>query len=337
MNVYFSEKIEEIVEKIDDSQLTGNVGIKVHFGEKGNETYLDPEIAKAVYEKVVSMGYDASLIECNVLYKGSRTNRKDHIKTAKSHGFDFGPIDILDGEDGSDDLTLPVKDGIVDEVKVGEGLKEYDSLIVLSHFKGHTATGFGGAFKNLGMGLGSRAGKLHMHSDVSPSIKKSNCTKCGLCIDNCDVDAIKMTDQGAEITDECIGCAMCIAVCEFSAVRIPWGGSTNENLQKKIIDYSQAIINYFDHNLTYINVLEKITKDCDCMGRSMNPITEDIGILVSENPVAIDKASLDLVNEKSNNKFKEINSTNNENKINYAEKQSLGSKNYNLVKIGDEQ
>ena len=333
MSVYFSEKIDSLLDNIDDDNLKGKVGLKIHFGEKGNETYLDPKIAKAVYEKLVSMGYDVNLIECNVLYKGSRTNREDHIKTAKSHGFDFGPIDILDGEDGSDDLTLPVQNGIVDEAKVGEGLKKYDSLIVLSHFKGHAATGFGGAFKNLGMGLGSRAGKLHMHSDISPSIKKENCTKCGVCIDNCDVDAIKMTDEGAEIDSEkCIGCAMCIAVCEFSAVRIPWGGSTNENLQKKIVDYSQAIIDYLGDNLTYINVLENITKDCDCMGRSMEPITEDIGILLSKDPVAIDKASLDLVSEKSDGEFDKINSTDNEHKINYAEEKGLGDKDYNLIK-----
>ena len=333
MSVYFSEKIDSLLDKIDDKNLKGKVGLKVHFGEKGNETYLDPKIAKAVYKRLVSMGYDVSLIECNVLYKGSRTNKKDHIKTAKSHGFDFGPIDILDGEDGSDDLTLPVQNGIVDKAKIGEGLKKYDSLIVLSHFKGHAATGFGGAFKNLGMGLGSRSGKLHMHSDVSPSIKKSNCTKCGVCIDNCDVDAIKITDEGAEINSEkCIGCAMCIAVCEFNAVRIPWSGSTNENLQKKIVDYSQAIIDYLSDNVTYINVLENITKDCDCMGKSMKPITEDIGILLSKDPVAIDKASLDLVSEESGGEFAKINSTNNEHKINYAEEKGLGDKDYNLIK-----
>ena len=332
MSVYFSEKIEPLLEKIDENKLEGKVGLKVHFGERGNETYLDPKIAKSVYKKIESLGYEVNLVECNVLYKGSRTNKEDHIETAKDHGFDFGMIDILDGEDGSDDLTLPVQDGIVDEAKVGEGLKKYDSLVVLSHFKGHAATGFGGAFKNLGMGLGSRAGKLHMHSDVSPSIKKENCTKCGVCIENCDVDAIKMTDQGAEITDKCIGCAMCIAVCEFSAVRIPWGGSTNENLQKKIIDYSHAIINYLDDNLTYINVLENITKDCDCMGKAMNPITEDIGILLSQDPVAIDTASLDLTNKQSDGKFDEINSTDNYYKINYAVRKELGDKKYKLIK-----
>ena len=333
MSVYFSKKIDSLLENLEGGKLKGRVGLKVHFGEEGNETYLNPEISRMIYEKVSSMGYDVSLVECNVLYKGSRTNEKNHIKTAKKHGFGFGSIDILDGEDDGDDLVLPVKEGVVDKAKVGGGLEKYDSLIVLSHFKGHAATGFGGAFKNLGMGLGSRAGKLHMHSEVSPSIKKSNCTKCGLCIDNCDVDAIKMTKQGAEIdSDQCIGCAMCIAVCEFNAVRIPWGGSTNKNLQKKIIDYSHAIIDYLSSNIIYVNVLENITKDCDCVGKPMRPIVEDIGILLSDDPVAIDKASLDLVADKSNGKINQINSTNNEYKINYAQEKGLGDKKYNLIR-----
>ncbi|MGM0438838.1 MAG: DUF362 domain-containing protein [Patescibacteria group bacterium] len=334
MKVYKSEKIEDIVNQIDENKLKGKVGIKVHFGEKGNETYLDPKIVEAVYDKVVDLGYEAALLECNVLYKGSRTNKSDHIETAKEHGFDFAPIDILDGEKGDDDIELPVEDGKVNTAKVGEGLKKYDSLIVLSHFKGHAASGFGAAFKNLGMGLGSRAGKLHMHSDVSPSIDKGKCTKCGVCIENCDVDAIRMTSESAEIDSEkCIGCAMCIAVCEFGAVSVPWGGSTNKELQEKIVDYSHAIIDYFDENLVYINVLKNITKDCDCVGRKMDPIMDDVGMLLSNDPVAIDKASLDLVNKKSGDEFNKINSTDNDHKIDYAHKKKLGNKNYQIKNL----
>ena len=333
MLVYFSNNIEPLLQKIDEDNLKGKVGLKVHFGEKGNETYLDPEIAKAVYDKISEMGYEVSLVECNVLYRGSRTSRADHIKTAKEHGFDFAPIDILDGEKGERSLNLSVENGVIEEAKIGEGLKKYDSLVVLSHFKGHAATGFGGAFKNLGMGLGSRAGKLQMHSDISPSIDKNSCTKCEVCLEACDVEAIKMTGKGAEInSDKCIGCAMCIAVCEFGAVNIPWAGSTNERLQEKIVDYSQSIIDYLNHNISYINVLKNITKDCDCMGKKMTPIMDDIGIVISNDPVAIDRASLDLANENSE-KFNKINTTDNDHLVDYADKNNLGSKNYQLRKI----
>ncbi len=331
--VYFSQGIKKITDKIDKKRLKGKVGIKVHFGEEGNETYLDPKIAKAVYEKVISLGFETSLVECNVLYRGSRTNRENHIKVAKKHGFNFAPIDILDGEMGEEDITLKVEKGRIKEAKIGRGIEKYDSLIVLSHFKGHIATGFGGAFKNLGMGLGSRAGKLHMHSDVSPKVDQEKCTACGVCVKNCDVGAIKMEDVAEINSQKCIGCAMCIAVCEFKAINVPWGGSTNKQLQEKIIDYSQAIIEYLNRNLTYINILKEITKDCDCVGKKMKPIVEDIGILISDDPVATDKASLDLVNQKSNGKFDKMISTDGEHKIDYAEKSNLGTKKYKILDI----
>jgi len=329
--VFFSTDYKKIVEKIDESKLKGKVGIKVHFGEKGNETYLNPEIAKAVYDKVTSLGHESSLVECNVLYKGSRTKREDHVKTAVDHGFGFAPIDILDGEMGEKEVKMKVKKGKIKEARIGGGITQYDSLIVLSHFKGHASAGFGGAFKNLGMGLGSRAGKLHMHSHVNPSVDDSRCTGCGLCVKNCDFDAISIIKSKAVLKDEkCSGCAMCIAVCPQKAIKIPWGGSTNKELQEKIVDYSSALINYFENNLVYINVLEDITKDCDCAGKKMTPVVEDIGLLFSLDPVALEKASLDLVNEKSNNEFGRINEVDKDYKIKYAEEIGLGIKDYKI-------
>ncbi len=327
--VIFSKEIEKIIENIDSSKLSGKIGIKTHFGEEGNETYLNPKLVKAIYEKLISLDFEVALIECNVLYQGSRTDKKSHIETAKKHGFDFAPIDILDGQDGKEEIHLEIEKG-----RVGKGLQKYDSLVVLSHFKGHVAAGFGGAFKNLGMGLGSRAGKLAMHSDVSPSISSEKCIKCGDCIENCDVEAIRMAQNGAVIDSKiCIGCAMCIAICKEKAVNIPWGGSTSKELQEKIVDYSSAIINRMNQRLVYINVLKNITEDCDCVGKPMQPMMEDVGILLSEDPVAIESASLDLVDEVSDGHFKEINSVDNRLKINYAERLNLGTRNYQLKVI----
>lgn len=206
-------------------------------------------------------------------------------------------------------------------------------MIVLSHFKGHGASGFGGAFKNLGMGLGSRAGKLHMHSNISPFIDEKECVACNACLENCDFNAIEMNSVAKIDSNLCVGCAMCIAVCKFNAVKIPWGGSTNKELQEKIVDYSRAIIDFLDKKIIYINVLENITESCDCVGAKMKPIMEDVGILISDDPVAIDKASLDLVNEKSNDKFNKINMVDKDYKVYYAEKIGLGTKKYQLEEI----
>ena len=244
--VYFSKQIGNILDEIDFSKLGQKVAIKVHFGEKGCNTHLDPKLARAVYQKVEEAGKQPALVECNVLYKGSRINSSKHIETAKEHGFTEMKIDILDGEKGDEEI-------VIKGCKIGKGLEKYDSLIVLSHFKGHEATGFGGAIKNVGMGLGSRAGKLDMHSNVMPAVS-SRCNGCGLCAEHCNVEAIKIVDGKAVIDEElCEGCAMCIAVCQNGGMQIPFGGRTAEELQKRVAEYSAAVLSLFS-GAVYINV-----------------------------------------------------------------------------------
>ncbi len=325
VKVYYSKKIEKILDNIDYSKLGNNVAIKVHFGEKGCITYMDPKIVKKVYDKIKSLGKKAALVECNVLYRGSRTNSTDHIATAKEHGFDFAPIDILDGENGNEFIEI-------NSCKIGKGIKKYDSLIVLSHFKGHEMAGFGGAIKNVGMGLGSRAGKLHMHSSIRPKISEK-CTACGTCIKHCDVNAIKMINGKAKINDKlCIGCAMCIAVCPIKAVSIPWESETPEGIQRKIADYTASVLSLFP-NAVFINILEKITKICDCYGIVQEPMMKDVGIVCSTDIVAVEKASLDLANEFSEGEFDKINSVDKDKQISLAEDLNLGKIKYELVKL----
>lgn len=323
--VYFSNDIEKILKNIDYSKLGKKVAIKVHFGERGCETYISPKIVKKVYDKIISLRKEASLVECNVLYRGSRTNSTEHIATAKEHGFSFAPIDILDGEDGSEFIEI-------NGCQIGKGIKKYDSLIVLSHFKGHSMAGFGAAIKNVGMGLASRAGKMHLHSDVHPQVLEK-CIGCGKCIKHCDVNAIKIENNKAKIdSNKCIGCAMCIAVCPNQAVSVPWMSETPKELQKKVVLYTKAVLSLFP-NAVFINVLEKITKDCDCESDLQEPIMEDIGIISSENIVAADKASLDLANEHSNGEFNQINSVDKNKQISLAEEAGLGSSKYELINL----
>ena len=325
--VYLAKNIEKILENTDYSKLGNNVAIKVHFGEKGCNTYIDPELVRKVYGKVESLGKKATLIECNVLYKGSRVNTTSHIATARSHGFTKMDIDILDGENGDEFIE-------VNGCKIGAGLKKYDSLIVLSHFKGHMAAGFGGAIKNVGMGLGSRAGKLHMHSQVMPQILGDKCIGCGICAENCNVGAISIQNRVAVINEEkCEGCAMCIAVCPHGAASVPWQGGTHDYLQEKIAQYSGAVLSLFP-NAIFINVLENITELCDCMGVPQKPMMDNIGIISSDDIVAIDKAGLDLANKFSDGKFNAINKVNKDKQIEFAEKFCLGKGEYELIELG---
>jgi uncharacterized Fe-S center protein len=332
--IYFSKNIEEILEAINYSKLGDKVGIKIHFGEKGCSTYINPEIVKKVYEKVKKLGKQVSLIESNVLYRGSRTNSISHIKTAIEHGFDFG-IDILDGERGEDYIEVKLNEGEAKIVKLGKGIKKYDSLIVLSHFKGHMMAGFGGAFKNMGMGIASRAGKLHMHSNIKPRVKEAICTACKVCIENCNAKAIKISPHNGKARIDpkiCEGCALCIAVCPNGAIAVPWHGATKEELCKKIVDYAEGVMKLFPEKIIYINVLENITKDCDCMGAKQEPLMDDIGILLSYDPVAIDKASFDLAEKESKGKFSEITKAD-ETQINYASEKKLGTKDYQIIDL----
>lgn len=322
---YLSQNIGRILEQIDYSKLGNKVGIKVHFGEKGCTTYLNPEIARAVYNKIKTLGKEPSLVECNVLYKGSRTNSTDHIQTAREHGFTNMDIDILDGENGDEFIEM-------NGCKIGKRIEKYDSMIVLSHFKGHGMAGFGGAIKNIGMGFGSRAGKLDMHSNVKLSIN-NNCIGCGICIKNCNADAISMINGKAVIDrDKCEGCAMCIAVCPNKAVEVPWEGRTSQNLQKRTAEYAAAVISRLP-NMVFINVLQNITPHCDCMESIQQPMMQDVGFLYSTDIVAIDKASLDLANKYSEGKFEGINEIDKDQQIKFAEDLNLGNSQYELVEI----
>lgn len=331
--VYFSEDLNKILDVIDFSKLGNNVAIKVHFGEKGCTTYINPEIVKKVYEKIISLGKKATLVDCNVLYKGSRTNRKDHIKTAKDHGFGFAPIDILDGEMGEDFIEVPIKNSLVKSAKIGAGLKKYDSMVVITHFKGHGMAGYGGALKNIGMGLGSRAGKLHMHGHIRPFVIIEKCAGCGLCKAHCNYGAIELSGGKAKINPEkCAGCSMCIATCEQNAVDLPWDKGAKEELQKNIVDYTQGVLQLIPNQI-FINVLKNITPECDCWDFEQKPVMEDAGFLYSEDIVSVEKASLDIVNEKSKGKFDKINSVDKNIQVDYAYEKELGKKEYKLEEI----
>ena len=323
--VYFADGIEKVLENIDFSQLGQKVAVKVHFGEKGCNTYIDPQLVRKVFEKIENLGKKVSLVECNVLYKGSRTNAKDHVATARSHGFDL-PMEILDGQFGKDFVEI-------DGCKIGKGIENFDSLVVLTHFKGHGMAGFGGSLKNIGMGLGSRAGKLDMHSSVKPSINQEKCVGCGVCVQNCNAQAIYFEEGKATIDEKkCEGCAMCIAVCESSAAGVPWAGGTAERLQKKIAQYSAAILKKFP-NAIFLNVMQNITEECDCMGKAQTPMMEDVGILFSDDIVAIDQASLDLAEKNSSGKFLKINAIDKQKQIEFAKELGLGITDYELVEL----
>jgi len=304
------------------------IGIKLHFGEGNNDTHVSADLLKDIPKYF----QNPTFIECNVLYRGNRLRREDHIKQAEEHGFGFIEIDILDGEMGEDYFEIELDTKNTKKAKIGRGLKNYNYCISITHFKGHIVSGFGGVLKNIGMGLGSRGGKLDMHAGVAPKIDEEKCIACGSCAEQCPADAITIEDEFAVINEEtCIGCAQCIAVCPEGIIKIPWGTRPANEFMEKIAEYTLACVN--DRKWWHINFLTNITMKCDCVGSKQEPFMEDIGILFSKDPIALDQASIDLVIEKyGSDPFKKHNK-NSMYILKYGEEIGLGSIKYELETI----
>ncbi len=281
---------------IDENDL---VAVKLHFGEEGNDSYINPVLVRQVVEKLISLDAKPFITDTNTLYYGSRHNSPDHIKTAILHGFDYAvagaPIIIADGLKGDNWQNIEIKQKQFNEVKIAGDIETADSIIVVSHFKGHEMAGFGGAIKNLAMGCAAAPGKLEQHKCVKPIIE-GDCTSCGSCIESCPENAIYMEDQGALMDyDKCIGCNNCIFACNDSLISIDWNNI--ESFIEGMTEYALGAVKNKKDKVGYINFLMNITPDCDCLPWSDRPIVPDIGILFSNDPVAIDMASYDLVNQ----------------------------------------
>ncbi|NTV90619.1 MAG: DUF362 domain-containing protein [Clostridiales bacterium] len=297
------DKLEKLVrkagiEKIDfDSKFTA---IKIHFGEPGNLAYIRPNYAARIVSVIKDLKGNPYLTDSNTLYKGRRSNAPDHLLAAFENGFNPMAVGcnviIADGLRGYDFNEIEINSKHCKTAKIGQAIAQADIIISMNHFKGHEMTGFGGALKNLGMGSGSRAGKMEMHSGSKPRMKKSNCTSCGVCIKNCSQDAISFdSSKKAEIDyDKCIGCGQCIFACRFDAARVVWGQSADIS-NEMIAEYALAVMK--GKPGFHINFIMDVSPDCDCFSNNDMPIVPNIGIAASFDPVALDRACADLVNK----------------------------------------
>ena len=318
---------KKVAEKVKRKFDAGDsVAVKLHFGERKSDTHLKPEFVRPIYESLDTE--EKCLVDCTVLYKGDRSFADTHIQVAEDNGFGFGDIVIADGQEGDQESEIEIEGGEhFEKVKIGEKLEEYDSLLAISHMTGHGANGLGAALKNVGMGLGSKGGKLEMHSAFKLKVDRNSCTGCMTCIRNCPEDAIELVDGKAEIDHErCIGCGKCISVCPENAVRIPWGASSSRELQERIAEYTKGAVK--GKKTFYVTVMMDMTRECDCINTRQEKCLEDIGILVSEDPVAIDQAAIDLIGEDAYG-----NGIDYEAQVRHAEKIGLGSREYQLREI----
>ena len=292
--VYFTKNIcsENVVKlyNILGKELSGNVAVKVHSGEVGNQNFIGPEFWKEIVSKL-----NGTVVECNTAYSGKRMYPKDHYETLKLHKWsEMFNVEILDDynqngikDNGINDLVLDIPNGkVIKKNYVGKNIKKYDSMIVLSHFKGHPMGGFGGALKQLSIGLASSYGKAYIHGAGDP---------------------IKI-----------------------------WTAEHNLFLES-MADSASSITNYFNGNIVYINVMKNMSVDCDCCSIAEDPCIKDIGMLISLDPVAIDKACLDLVYNSSDpgkdHLIERIESRNGKLTVEAAEKLGIGLMDYELITI----
>ncbi|HTY07985.1 MAG TPA: DUF362 domain-containing protein [Candidatus Edwardsbacteria bacterium] len=348
------DKLSDLVDKLPLSAAVAAgelVAVKVHFGERGNTAFVAPHFVRAVVEKIKQQKAKPFVTDANTLYVGSRGNSADHLETAHQHGFTYSslgcPVLIADGLRGGAYVEAAVGGKHLKTVKLAHDLARADAIVCVTHFKGHELAGFGGSIKNLGMGGGSRGGKLAMHSDVAPLIKKEKCIACGKCAANCPADAI--TVEGHAVIDpaKCIGCGSCIVVCPTHAARNGWD-SGPQKMQEKMVEHLAGFIKAKPGKIAYLNFINNVSPACDCYGYADTPVVPDLGICGSLDPVAVDAACNDLVikapgnagsalqhaHHKGGDKFRDIYPDADWSiQLKYAEQMGLGSRNYTLETI----
>ncbi|HTX61640.1 MAG TPA: DUF362 domain-containing protein [Methanobacterium sp.] len=351
-------KVNKIKRLFDESGLNSSIerngltAVKLHFGEAGNDSFIKPIFIRPVVEKIHENMAKPFLTDTNTLYYGSRHNSVEHLKTAIIHGFDYSvvgaPLIIADGLQGENWRTVAVDLEHFKEVKIAGDILNADSMVVLSHFKGHGMSGFGGALKNLAMGCAASPGKIEQHACAKPLISDS-CSACGLCVGECPVYAMYLQDDKCQIDYEmCIGCNNCLEICPDSAITLDWDNM--HVFMERMMEYAYGAVENKRGKVGYINFLTDITPDCDCVPWSDAPLVPDIGILASKDPVALDNASLNLVNqqkgfkdsmlqhnhERDADKFKGVwGKVDGTIQLEYAQKIGLGSMNYDLIRIDD--
>jgi uncharacterized protein len=328
----------EFGEQVEKDRL---VAIKQHFGERGTHGYLPAVIAAAFASAVKKRGAKPFLTETSTLYRGERSNAVDHLLLCHEHGFTIDqvgcPVISADGLIGVDQVMAPIKGKHYKQVPIASAVFHSHALIVLSHLTGHIACGFGAALKNVGMGLASRAGKLNQHYQSSPLVNRQACIACGRCGRWCPTNAITVRKVARIDEKLCIACGQCLAVCPVGAIGFKWDQASTV-LQEKMAEHCLAVHQILNGRICYFNFLVNVTADCDCMGGRETPLKrvfDDIGILAGDDPVAVDQASVDLVNEATGNDYfrtlhPDIDYTA---QLSHAERIGLGSRQYQLITV----
>jgi hypothetical protein len=314
--------------------------VKVHVGEGPNTTYIKAKYIKGLADELLKLKTNPFATDTSTLYTGRRHNAVDHAILADEHGFNVDtigiPFIVCDGLFGTAETPVRIDGPLNKEVLIASDICRAQSLLSVAHFTGHLAVCPAATIKTLGMGCATRKGKMRQHSSTKPSISKE-CTLCGECYKHCPVKAITLGDTQAHIDqDKCIGCAECVAVCRFEAVEHDWGAEL-EQLQRNVAEHALGVMKGKEGRAVFFNYVISVTPDCDCFDTAnMRKIVPDIGIMASTDPVAVDRAAVDLVEKTGGKKFAKLARNaklNPEPQLQHAECIGLGSNDYELIEV----
>lgn len=356
----FDNRIRKILKSVKATQHleSGDLtALKVHFGEMGNTTFLRPIWLKPIVAYYKKAGIKPFLTDTSTLYTGQRGDAASHHMCAAQNGFDplllGAPVIIADGLRGDNEAIIPFVPGEsrhFKEAYIAADIVKADSLVAISHFKGHEMAGFGGALKNIGMGCASKHGKMQQHCTSGPKANTHKCVGCGLCIELCNHHALALNqDKKIQVDDKaCVGCGACFMACKTGALSINWETGVQDFLER-MMEYALAVLKTKKKPSLFINFAVNITPECDCASWSDAPICPDLGVFASTDPVAVDQACLDMASaapliptatrlpsgyQPGECKFTALHSHVPKHMgLDYAEQIGLGSRKYQLVTI----
>ena len=327
-----------------------SVAVKVHMGEYGNSTHLRPPLVRRVCDLIKEAGGKPFVTDTTTLYPARRFTASQYLATAAFNGFTKesleAPVVIADGEQGYDgewvDIPKRVSDCPLDKIKIAKKIFDADSMIVLSHLKGHEMSGFGGSIKNVAMGCVTKESKAAQHRANRVLIDLSECTGCGRCVEGCSFKALSLLQEKIVRDEEkCMDCGHCALLCPEEVFCLP--PRAKESFQVYLAHAAAGVLSRFHSKVAFINFVQDVTSLCDCATPSGLPVIPDIGILASTDVVAIDKASLDLIAQaKPVGKFAdvsspdvlgEINGTDSLVQIRAAQELDLGNIAYQLCEV----
>ncbi len=324
--------------KLDSLIKPGIAALKTHFGEPGNTSFIPFEFIQPTLQHLRSMGVKPYFAETSTLYRGRRSNAVDHFESACEHGFCYektgGPIIFVDGLKGNNHAEIEVGLKHFDTVAIAHDFIITPSAVIFTHITGHELAGLGGAIKNLAMGLASRAGKMRQHDSGKPVVNEDDCIACGTCKEWCPADAITINNSAQIDNDSCIGCGECLTLCPTHAVNFSWSEGAGA-FSEKMAEYAFGAIKNKLNQTAFVSHLWKITFDCNCKGKEMETLCPDIGILASNDPVAIDQATADIIIDTAgkdvfNEKWP---STHYEAQLEHGAAIGLGSRDYELLEV----